>query len=63
MADCRKGEKYGNCLLIDSGEAIDEQGDRVDQEVTFDDWEEVDEEFVTGDDGLLLVVRRVCFIP
>lgn len=63
MVDCCKGEKYGNGLHIDSGEAFDELGDRVDQEATFDDCGKVEEEFVTRDDGILLVVRMVCLHP
>jgi hypothetical protein len=51
MADCRKGEKYGKGLLIDSGEVFNEQGDREEQEAVFDDDKEVNEEFVTRDDG------------
>jgi hypothetical protein len=63
MADCRKGDKYGRGLLIDSREAFDEQGDKKEQEATFDNYGEVDEEFVTDDDCPLLMVRRVCFTP
>jgi hypothetical protein len=35
----------------------------VDQEVIFNDCGKTEEEFVTEDDGHVLVVRRVCFTP
>jgi hypothetical protein len=60
IADCCKGEKYGKGLLIDSGNAFDEQGEEAEQEATFDDDGDVEEEFVTGDNGPSLVVRRIC---
>jgi hypothetical protein len=63
IVDCHKGEKYGKCLLIDSGNAFDEQGDKEEQEATFDDYEDVEEEFITGDNGPSLMVRRICFTP
>jgi hypothetical protein len=63
MADFLKGEKYGKGLFVDSGEAFDEQGNGEEQEVVSNGDEEADEEFVTGDDGPLLMVRRVCFTP
>ena len=63
MADCRKGDKYGKGLLIKSGEAFDEQGDRKEQEAIYDGNREVDEEFVHVDDDSLLMVRRVYFTP
>ncbi|XP_059433719.1 uncharacterized protein LOC132166885 [Corylus avellana] len=49
MADCRKGEKYGKALLIDSG------GDGKDQAANFDDFDGADEEFATRDDIPLLM--------
>ena len=45
MADCRKEEKYGKGLLVNSAEAFEEQGDGEEQR----------------DDGPLFMVRRVCF--
>jgi hypothetical protein len=45
MADCRKGDKYGKGLRIDLGEAFDEQGDKKEQEATFDNYGEVNKEF------------------
>jgi hypothetical protein len=63
MADFQKGEKYGKGLLVDSGEAFDEQGNGEEQEVVSNGDGEADEEFVTGDDGPLLMVWRVCFTP
>jgi hypothetical protein len=63
MADCRKGEKYGKGLLIDSGNTFDEQGEEEEQEATFDDNGDIEEEFVTGDNGPSLMVRRICLTP
>jgi hypothetical protein len=63
MADCHKGEKYGKVLLVDLGGAFEEQGDGKKQEVAFDGDGEAEEEFVTGDDGPLFMVRRVCLTP
>jgi hypothetical protein len=63
IADCCKGEKYGKGLLIDSGNSFDEQGEEEKQEATFDDYEDVEEEFTTGDNGPSLMVRRICFTP
>jgi hypothetical protein len=63
MADCRKGEKYGKGLLIDSGNTFDEQGEEEEQEATFDDDGDIEEEFVTGDNGPSLMVRRICLTP
>jgi hypothetical protein len=42
ITDCRKGEKYGKGLLIDSGNAFDEQGDEEEQVATFDDYGDVE---------------------
>jgi hypothetical protein len=56
IVDCRKGEKYGNSLLIDLGNAFDEQGDEEEQEATFDDYGDVEEEFIIGDNGPSLMV-------
>ncbi|XP_059441865.1 uncharacterized protein LOC132174190 [Corylus avellana] len=63
LADCRKGEKYGKALLIDSGEAFDEQGDGEEQAANFDDYDGAEEEFATRDDTPLLMVRRICYTP
>ena len=63
IADCHKGEKYGKGLLIESGNAFDEQGEEEEQEVTFDDYGNVEEEFIIGDNGSSLMVRRICFTP
>jgi hypothetical protein len=61
IADCRKGEKYGKGLLIDLENAFNEQGEEGEQEATFDDYRDVEEEFVTGDSGPSIMVRRICF--
>jgi hypothetical protein len=61
--DCRKGEKYDKGLLIDSGNTVDEQGEEKEQEATFDDDEDVEEEFVTRDNGHSLMVQRICLTP
>jgi hypothetical protein len=63
IADCRKREKYGKGLLIDSGNAFDEQGEEEKQEATFDDDGDIEEKFVTGDNGPSLMVRRICLTP
>jgi hypothetical protein len=63
IADCRKGEKYGKGLLIDSGNAFDEQGEEEKQEATFDDDGDIEEEFVNEDNGPSLMVRRICLTP
>jgi hypothetical protein len=63
IADCRKGDKYGKGLLIDSGNTFDEQGEEEEQEATFDDDGDIEEEFVTGDNGPSLMVRRICLTP
>jgi hypothetical protein len=62
IADCRKGDKYGKGLLIESGNAFDEQGDEEEQQ-TFDDYGDVEEELITGDSGPSLMVRRICLTP
>jgi hypothetical protein len=63
IADCRKGEKYGKGLFVDSGGAFEDQGDGEEQETEFDEDGGAEEEFVTGEaeSGLLFTVRRVCF--
>ena len=63
MRDCRKGEKYCKGLLVDSGGAFEEQGDGEEQEATFDCDGKAKEEFIAGDDGLLFMMRRVCYTP
>jgi hypothetical protein len=63
IADCHKGEKYEKGLLIDSGNAFDEQGEEEEQEATIDDYEDIEEEFIIGDNGPSLMVRRICFTP
>jgi hypothetical protein len=65
IADCRKGEKYGKGLLVDSGGAFEEQGDEEEQEAAFDEDGEGEEEFVSGEaeSGPMFMVRRVCFTP
>jgi hypothetical protein len=54
--------RYGKGLLIDSGNAFDEQGDEEEQQ-TFDDYGDVEEELITGDSGPSLMVRRICLTP
>jgi hypothetical protein len=65
IAECRKREKYGKGLLVDSGGAFEEQGDEEEQEETFDEDGEGEEEFVSGEAerGPMFMVRRVCFTP
>jgi hypothetical protein len=60
MADCLKGEKYGKGLLVDSGEPVNDSRGEYDQGANFDN---EDKEIVIGDEGPLLVVRRVCLTP
>ena len=63
IADCRKGKKYGKGLFVDSGGAFKEQGDWKEQKVAFNEDEEAEEEFISGEaqSGPILMVRRVCF--
>jgi hypothetical protein len=62
--DCRKGEKYGKGLLIDSENAFDKQGEEEEeQKATFADYGDVEEKFVIGDNGPSLMVRSICFTP
>jgi hypothetical protein len=65
IADCRKGEKYGKGLLVDSGGAFEDQGNREEQEIEFDEDGGAEEEFVSGEAkaGPMFMVRRVCFTP
>ena len=63
IADCHKGEKYGKGLLIDLVYAFNEQSDEEEQEATFNDYGDVEEEFITRDNGPRLMVRRICFTP
>lgn len=63
MTDCCMGDKYGKGLIIEFREATSNMMVDFEQEPDFDGKEEVDEEIVVGDEGLLLVVRRVCFTP
>ena len=63
IVNCHKGEKYGKDLLIDSKNAFDEQGEEEEQEATFDYYGDIEEEFITGDNGPSLMVRRICFTP
>jgi hypothetical protein len=63
IADCHKGEKYGKGLLIDSGNAFDEQGNKEEQEATFNDYGDMEEEFIIGDNGPNLMVQRICLKP
>jgi hypothetical protein len=58
IADCRKGEKYGKGLLIDSGNAFDDKGEEEEQEATFDDYEDIEEEFVTRDNGPSFTTKK-----
>jgi hypothetical protein len=45
------------------GNAFDEQGDEEEQEATFDDYGDVEEEFIIGDNEPSLMVRRIYLIP
>ena len=56
IVDCRKGEKFGKGLLIDLRNAFDEQGEEEEQVATFDDYRDIEEEFITGDNGPSLMV-------
>jgi hypothetical protein len=59
MTTCHKGEKYGKSLLVDSREPINGLVGECEQDADFDD----NEDIVIGDEGILLVVRRVCLTP
>ncbi|KAH7857496.1 hypothetical protein Vadar_013373 [Vaccinium darrowii] len=56
----RKGERPGKALFVDSDGIANEQCESYEQEAAYD--EEVVEE-VVGDNGPLLVVRRLCYAP
>ncbi|KAH7844216.1 hypothetical protein Vadar_025566 [Vaccinium darrowii] len=58
--ECRKGERPGKALFVDSDGIVNEQCESYEQEAAYD--EEVVEEEV-GDNGPLLVVRRLCYAP
>ena len=61
MADYKKGGQYGKGLFIKSEECTDDHLNTFEQEVVYNAEEE--EEYVQGDDGPLLVIRRACFTP
>lgn len=63
MVDCRKGDHYGKGLFIESGESTDDVLVDVEQWPKYDVEADGEEELVQGDEGLLLVVKRACFIP
>ena len=63
MADCRKGEKYGKGLLVDAGEAFEEQGNGKEQKADLDKDKGTEEEFVTRNDGPLFMVIRCASPP
>jgi hypothetical protein len=54
IANCYKGEKYVKGLLID---------DEEEQEAMFNDYGDMEEEFITRDNGPSLMVRRICLTP
>ncbi|KAH7842423.1 hypothetical protein Vadar_005117 [Vaccinium darrowii] len=56
--ECKKGERPGKALFVDSDGIVNEQCESYEQEAAYD--EEVVEE-VVGDNGPLLVVRRLCY--
>ncbi|KAH7836443.1 hypothetical protein Vadar_001255 [Vaccinium darrowii] len=58
--ECRKGERPGKALFVDSDGIVNKQCESYEQEAAYD--EEVVEE-VVGDNGPLLVVRRLCYAP
>ncbi|KAH7860530.1 hypothetical protein Vadar_014571 [Vaccinium darrowii] len=58
--ECRKGERPGKALFVDSDGVVNEQCESYEQEAEYD--EEVMEE-VVGHNGPLLVVRRLCYAP
>ena len=60
--ECRKGDRAGKALLIESEEATRDE----DTSLIFDGKPQIDEEEnveLTGDVGPLLVVRRACYSP
>jgi hypothetical protein len=63
--DCRKGEKFGKGLLVDSEGAFKAQGDGEEHDMEFDEDGEAEEELVSGDaeTSPMFMVRRVCFTP
>ncbi|KAI5316851.1 hypothetical protein L3X38_036558 [Prunus dulcis] len=64
MVECRKGDKVGKGLFIEHDEIqLQECHDFEHGPVYDDEPNDVAEEYVTRDDGPLLMVRRTCFTP
>ena len=66
MADCKKESKVGKGLFIENEENSFQEYVDFTQAPVYDDYggnEDVNEEFVKGDEGPLLVVQRTCFTP
>jgi len=64
MADCKKGDRYGKGLFIDSEDTPPDEQYSTEQDPKFDSHhDDFEEEHVHGDNGPLLVVRRVCLTP
>ena len=64
-ADCRKSDRIGKGLFIDSEEIVEDGTNEVLQDTTNDSEVSIydKEERVAGDEGPLLVVRRACYTP
>ena len=65
MANFRKGRNMVRVYLLTrpSGDTFNEQGEEEEQEAPFEDYGDVKEEFIAGDNGPSLTVRSVCFTP
>lgn len=63
MVYCRKGDRYGKGLFIESGESVDDVVGDTNQSPEYDVGEDGEEELIQGDEGPLLIVRRACFTP
>ncbi|KAG5527003.1 hypothetical protein RHGRI_028065 [Rhododendron griersonianum] len=61
MADCKRNERFGKGLFVDARDNEIEQPSE-EQAAQYDE-DGVEEEFVQGDYGPLLVIRRACFTP
>ncbi|XP_021831119.1 uncharacterized protein LOC110771169 [Prunus avium] len=64
MADCKKRDRYGKGLFIDSEDTPPDEQYSIEQDPKFDShYDDFEEEHVHGDNGPLLVVQRVCLTP
>jgi len=58
MVYCRKGDRYGKGLFIESGESVEDVVGDTNQSPEYDVGGEGEEELIQGDEGPLLIVRK-----